>query len=117
MKKLLLILLCLPLLFSTCSKSDVTPQPQSLENVIVGIEWSLSNENEDGFLLAEDGKFYLTQKCQSNTHFGNWERIKRFELTPDVWSIDSGHLTPTMKMKREVIKNTYTDLYDKIYLK
>ena len=52
-----------------------------------------------------------------NTHFGNWERIKRFELTPDVWSIDSGHLTPTMKMKREVIKNTYTDLYDKIYLK
>ena len=54
---------------------------------------------------------------KGNTHFGNWERIKRFELTPDVWSIDSGHLTPTMKMKREVIKNTYTDLYDKIYLK
>ncbi|MFL3660797.1 MAG: AMP-dependent synthetase/ligase [Polaribacter sp.] len=54
---------------------------------------------------------------KGNTHFGNWERIKRFELTPDVWSIDSGHLTPTMKMKREVIRNTYQDLYDKIYLK
>ena len=52
-------------------------------------------------------------KC--NTHFGKWERIKRFELTPDVWSIDGGHLTPTMKMKRVIIKEIYKDLYDKIY--
>lgn len=50
-----------------------------------------------------------------NSHFGKWEQIKRFELTPDVWSIDGGHLTPTMKMKRAVIKNIYQDLYDKIY--
>jgi long-chain acyl-CoA synthetase len=52
-------------------------------------------------------------KC--NTNFGKWEQIKRFELTPDVWSIDGGHLTPTMKMRRDVIKNIYKDLYDKIY--
>ena len=24
--------------------------------------------------------------------FGKWEQIKRFELTPEVWSIDEGHL-------------------------
>ena len=52
-------------------------------------------------------------KCNKN--FGKWEQIKRFELTPDVWSIDDGHLTPTMKMKRAVIKEIYKDLYDKIY--
>ncbi|WP_290700504.1 AMP-binding protein [Lacinutrix sp.] len=52
-------------------------------------------------------------KC--NTHFGKWEQIKRFELTPDEWSIDGGHLTPTMKMKRKVIKEIYIDLYNKIY--
>jgi len=50
-----------------------------------------------------------------NKHFGKWEQIKRFELTPDEWSIDGGHLTPTMKMKREVIKEIYKELYDKIY--
>jgi long-chain acyl-CoA synthetase len=54
-------------------------------------------------------------KC--NTNFGNWEQIKRFELTPDIWSIDGGHLTPTMKMKRPIIKNIYKDLYQKIYIK
>ncbi len=50
-----------------------------------------------------------------NEQFGKWEQIKRFELTPDVWSIDGGHLTPTMKMKRDVIKDIYKDLYNKIY--
>jgi long-chain acyl-CoA synthetase len=50
-----------------------------------------------------------------NKNFGKWEQIKRFELTPDVWSIDGGHLTPTMKMKRKIIKDIYQELYDKIY--
>ncbi|MDN3492242.1 AMP-dependent synthetase/ligase [Winogradskyella bathintestinalis] len=50
-----------------------------------------------------------------NKQFGKWEQIKRFELTPDIWSIEAGHLTPTMKMKRAIIKDIYQDLYDKIY--
>ena len=50
-----------------------------------------------------------------NKKFGKWEQIKRFELTSQVWSIDSGHLTPTMKMKRNVIKDIHKDLYAKIY--
>lgn len=50
-----------------------------------------------------------------NEKFGKWERVKRFELTPDVWSIEDGHLTPTMKMKRRNIKEQYQDLYKKIY--
>ena len=52
-------------------------------------------------------------KC--NKSFAKWEQIKRFELTPDIWSIEGSHLTPTMKMKRAVIKEIYKDLYDKIY--
>lgn len=50
-----------------------------------------------------------------NARFGQWEKIKKFELVPDVWSIEDGQLTPTMKMKRKVIKEQYKDLYDKIY--
>ena len=50
-----------------------------------------------------------------NKKFGHWEQIKRFELTPDVWSIDGGQLTPTLKLKRKVIKEIYKDLYAKIY--
>ncbi|MBV7268613.1 AMP-dependent synthetase/ligase [Winogradskyella luteola] len=50
-----------------------------------------------------------------NKNFGKWEQIKRFELTPDAWTIDAGHLTPTMKMKRSIIKEKYDALYEKIY--
>jgi len=52
---------------------------------------------------------------KSNQGFGKWEQIKRFELTPDVWSIEGGHLTPTMKMKRSVIFDLYKELASKIY--
>ena len=51
----------------------------------------------------------------SNLRFGKWEQIKKFELTPEVWSIENGHLTPTMKMKRSVILELYKDLSKKIY--
>lgn len=50
-----------------------------------------------------------------NEKFGKWEKIKKFELTKDVWSIEDGHLTPTMKMKRREIKAKYKNLYEKIY--
>ena len=52
---------------------------------------------------------------EANSKFGKWEQIKKFELTPEVWSIDGGHLTPTMKMKRKVIKEKYSNLIEKIY--
>ena len=52
---------------------------------------------------------------KGNAKFGKWEKIKRFELTADVWGVDNGLLTPTMKPKRAVILKKYTDLYNKIY--
>lgn len=52
---------------------------------------------------------------QVNEKFGNWEKIKRFELTPDLWTVPAGHLTPTMKLKRKVVLEKYINLYHKIY--
>ena len=51
----------------------------------------------------------------ANEHFAKWEKVKQFRLTPDDWTIDGGHLTPTMKMKRKVIKEKYITLYNEIY--
>ncbi|APQ15910.1 AMP-dependent synthetase/ligase [Maribacter hydrothermalis] len=53
--------------------------------------------------------------AHANESFAKWEKIKQFRLTPDVWSIDGGHLTPTMKMKRKIIKEKYIALYNDIY--
>jgi len=50
-----------------------------------------------------------------NKKFGNWEKIKRFELTPDLWTIPSGHLTPTLKLRRKIVMEKYINLFHKIY--
>ncbi|GEC71898.1 long-chain acyl-CoA synthetase [Flavobacterium flevense] len=50
-----------------------------------------------------------------NPKFGHWEQIKRFELTPETWSIEGGELTPTLKLKRKNVLEKYEDLYQKIY--
>ena len=50
-----------------------------------------------------------------NNKFGSWEKVKKFELTPEIWSIDNELLTPTMKVKREFVKERYKNLYENIY--
>ena len=50
-----------------------------------------------------------------NEKFGKWERVKRFELTPEVWSVDNKLLTPTFKTKRNEILKKYKHLYEKMY--
>ena len=51
----------------------------------------------------------------ANSNFAQWEKVKAFKLTDDVWSIDSGHLTPTMKLKRKIIAEKYKSLIEEIY--
>ncbi len=50
-----------------------------------------------------------------NRQFGKWEQIKRFEITPDEWTTNAGHLTPTLKMRRKIILEKYNELSEKIY--
>ena len=58
---------------------------------------------------------YQQEIDEANEKFAKWEKVKQFRLTPDIWSIDGGHLTPTMKLKRKVIKEKYISLYNNIY--
>jgi len=50
-----------------------------------------------------------------NKDFGKWEQIKKFEITREEWTATSGHLTPTLKMKRKIILEKHKNLHDKIY--
>ncbi|MBN3581551.1 long-chain fatty acid--CoA ligase [Algoriphagus aestuarii] len=50
-----------------------------------------------------------------NKYFAKWETIKRFKLLPDPWGIESGELTPTMKLKRKFILSKYEKEIEAIY--
>ncbi|CAI8368979.1 MAG: Long-chain-fatty-acid--CoA ligase FadD15 [Flavobacteriaceae bacterium] len=74
--------------------------------------------SKDTVVASQDQKLIDRIQEEINFHnegFGSWEKVKTFQLTPDLWSIEAGHLTPTMKSKRKVIKEMYKDLYEKLY--
>ena len=50
-----------------------------------------------------------------NKRFGKIQQIKKFALITDEWSVETGELTPTLKLKRRIIRENYKDLYEKIY--
>ena len=50
-----------------------------------------------------------------NKFFNQVEQIKKFELLPNEWTIESGELTPTLKLKRKVIMEKYKTAFDRIY--
>ncbi|MFA9187622.1 long-chain fatty acid--CoA ligase [Flavobacterium sp. FBOR7N2.3] len=85
------------------------------------IEWAKKNKidldkSHKGIVSNEKVIARIQQEIDSiNPKFGHWEQIKRFELTPDIWSIDGGQLTPTLKLKRKNVLEKYQDLYQKIY--
>jgi long-chain acyl-CoA synthetase len=50
-----------------------------------------------------------------NGSLANFETLKRFRVLAEEWSIDSGELTPSMKLKRRVITARYDALIDALY--
>tara|TARA_S200000501_G_scaffold56803_1_gene46948 strand:- start:16234 stop:18003 length:1770 start_codon:yes stop_codon:yes gene_type:complete len=52
---------------------------------------------------------------EHNQKFAKWEQIKAYALTSEEWTVNSGHLTPTMKLKRKVIAEKYKQLIANLY--
>ncbi|MDD4086725.1 MAG: long-chain fatty acid--CoA ligase [Bacteroidales bacterium] len=50
-----------------------------------------------------------------NVYFGDYEKIKKFELTDHEWTVQSGELTANLKLKRNFIAKKYQDKIDEIY--
>ncbi len=73
-----------------------------------GSEKSIATNKMVNDRIQEELDFY-------NQKFGKWERVKTFALTPEVWSVEEGHLTPTMKLKRRNVRDRYKELYEGLY--
>ena len=42
-----------------------------------------------------------------NSHFAQFEKIKKFKLLGNPWNVETGELTPTLKLKRKIIHSNY----------
>ena len=50
-----------------------------------------------------------------NKHFNHVEQIKKFELLPYEWTVDTGEMTPKLSLKRKVVMEKYKAAVDRIY--
>lgn len=50
-----------------------------------------------------------------NKYFNHVEQVKKFELLPHEWSVDTGELTPKMSLKRKVVMEKYRDSIERMY--
>ena len=50
-----------------------------------------------------------------NENFSQYEKIKKFALLPDEWSVDAGELTHTQKLKRRIILDKYKEYWEPLY--
>ena len=60
--------------------------------------------------------FYRELVETYNQHFNHVEQIKKFELLPQEWSIETGEMTPKLSLKRKVIMEKYKDAIERIYV-
>lgn len=79
-------------------------------------------EKEIAFTTIEDAlhhpkvlELYRQLVESFNTFFNHVEQIKKFELLPREWSVDTGELTPKLSLKRKVIMEKYKDAVERIY--
>ena len=71
--------------------------------------------NEDAIHHPKVLELYRELMDSFNKFFNQVEQVKRFELLPSEWTIDSGELTPTLKLKRKVIMEKYKNVLGRIY--
>ena len=50
-----------------------------------------------------------------NESFAKWEQVKKTYLSPDLWTIPAGHLTPTMKLRSKPILSMYSEGYESLF--
>ncbi|MCL5029813.1 MAG: long-chain fatty acid--CoA ligase [Bacteroidetes bacterium] len=70
----------------------------------------------DEMLRSEFVKERIWKDIQKyNKRFSHIEQIKKIEISPSDWTVETGELTPTLKLKRKIILEKYKDLIEKIY--
>jgi long-chain acyl-CoA synthetase len=90
----------------------------------------LSDPSFEQVMLIGEGKPFLTLACvtQSNdpkdlikranaqlASFPRWVKVRQIIATPEAWTVDSGLLTPTLKVKRAAVLAKFKAQIDGLY--
>jgi len=83
-------------------------------------EWCSRNEisytNPEQIIKNQKVKDKLDEVVKDlMKNIAQYEQVKKVELLPKLFTIESGELTPTLKLKRKIIHNNYKNLIEGMY--
>ena len=78
-----------------------------------GVDCNCSNEE----LVKNEKvvKMYNELVNKYNSGFAQWEQVKRIALLPQLWTVETGEMTPTMKVKRKIITQNNQEIIESLY--
>ena len=119
-------------------KSLLKLQPEILQAMIVGdkrpymvglvvpdpewaLEWSRSEGMTYDFLKLQANPAFKSAVREAvervNMNLSVTEKIRRFEFADEPFAIENEELTPSMKIRRHIIRERYQDRLDALYKK
>jgi long-chain acyl-CoA synthetase len=79
-------------------------------------QFSFSGGDEE-FLQSEKLRKFVSEKIENiNSKLDNWEKIQKFHIVSEPISIESGEITPSMKLKRNLLEEKYKKPIEEFYL-
>lgn len=80
-------------------------------------QWAEENGLETKDLTANPRVRDLIKAAvaEANSHLASYETIKNFAILPKEFTVESGELTPSLKVKRKVVDERFKDLIDSLY--
>jgi long-chain acyl-CoA synthetase len=73
-------------------------------------------DNAELIELPEIIERYAREVREVNKVLSEYEQIKRFRLVTEEWAPQTGELSPTLKLKRNIIRQRYGEMIKEIYL-
>ena len=82
-------------------------------------DWAAANNTDNDLAsLIENGDFIRTidrAVDRVNANLGVIERVRRFALTANAFTVDNEQMTPTLKVRRHVITEVYRERLESLY--
>ncbi len=80
-------------------------------------EDGIASGNPESLVDREDlRRVILGELERLQKEFASYERVRRFVLLPEPFTIENDMLTPTLKVKRKVVEQRYQDLIESLYM-
>jgi long-chain acyl-CoA synthetase len=93
----------------------IVPDWESLKAALRQEGQSADGMHEELANSPQATKIVQRDVTKITAHLADYERVRRVALLPNEFSIDSGEMTPTLKVKRAVIDQKYEPMIDELY--